>query len=128
MRYNQVRTVPTKEVRMNTTVASKADLIRTINDRCRKHFLGCQVMVTQNVQELSDDDKAQLLQAVRTFDKFDVDNDPHNEHDFGAIDLHGQKWFWKFDYYSSDMRHGSDDPSDVNGTRRVLTIMAASEY
>jgi hypothetical protein len=57
-----------------------------------------------------------------------VDNDPHHEHDFGAIDLHGEKWFWKFDYYSSDMRHGSDDPSDVNRTRRVLTIMAASEY
>ena len=69
---------------MNTAVASKAELIRTINDRCRSHFLGCQVMVTPSVQGLSDDEKAQLLQAVRTFDTFDVDNDPHREHDFGA--------------------------------------------
>jgi hypothetical protein len=113
---------------MTTAVASKAEIIRTINDRCRSHFLGCQVMVTPSVQELSDADKAELLQAVRTFDKFGEDNDPHHEHDFGAIDLHGEKWFWKFDYYSSDMRHGSDDPSDITRTRRVLTIMAASEY
>jgi hypothetical protein len=55
-------------------------------------------------------------------------NDPHHEHDFGAIDLHGQKWFWKFDYYLPDMRMGSDDPSDCDNTRRVLTIMHASEY
>jgi len=38
---------------MNTAVASKAELIRTINDRCRRHFLGCQVMATPSVQELS---------------------------------------------------------------------------
>lgn len=113
---------------MNTAAASKAELIRTINDRCRQHFVGCRVMVTPSVQELSDNERSQLFNAVRTFDKFNVDNDPHHEHDFGAIDLHDEKWFWKFDYYSSDMRHGSDDASDVNQTRRVLTIMAASEY
>jgi Protein of unknown function (DUF3768) len=113
---------------MNTTIASKAELIRTINDRCRTHFLGCQVLITPTVQELPDEERTQLLHAVRTFDTFDADNDPHHEHDFGAIDLHGQKWFWKFDYYAPDMRMGSDDPSDANNTRRVLTIMHASEY
>jgi hypothetical protein len=60
---------------MNTVVASKVELIRTINDRCRRHFLGCQVMVTPSVQELLDDKRAQLLQAVRAFDKFDEDSD-----------------------------------------------------
>jgi hypothetical protein len=113
---------------MTTAVAPKTELIRTINDRCRKHFLGCQVMITPSVRELGDEERAQLLSAVRAFDQFDIDNDPHHEHDFGAIDLHGQKWFWKFDYYAPDMRMGSDDPTDIENTRRVLTIMHANEY
>jgi Protein of unknown function (DUF3768) len=113
---------------MTIAVVSKADLIRTINDRCRKHFLGCTVLITPCVQELGDQERAQLLSSVREFDQFDADNDPHNEHDFGAIDLLGQKWFWKFDYYASDMRMGSDDPANIETTRRVLTIMHANEY
>jgi uncharacterized protein DUF3768 len=48
--------------------------------------------------------------------------------DAGAIDLHCQKWFWKIDYYATDMRMGSDDPADIDKTHRVLTIMHASEY
>jgi hypothetical protein len=66
--------------------------------------------------------------AVREFDQFDAGNGPHRDHDFGAIDLHGQKWFWKFDYQAPDMHRGSDDPADIGKTHRVLTIMHASEY
>ena len=113
---------------MDTAVPSKSDRIRTINDFTRRTFTGCAVMVTPTVQELSDTEKAQLLRSVREFNQFDADNDPHHEHDFGAIDLHGQKWLWKFDYYAPDMRMGSDDPADIAKTHRVLTIMHASEY
>ena len=89
---------------MNTAVLSKSDRIRTLNDCARRTFTGCAVMITLTVQELGDEEKAQLLSAVREFNRFDADNNPHHEHDFGAIDLHGQKWFWKFDYYAPDMR------------------------
>ena len=113
---------------MDTAVPSTSDRIRTLNDHARRTFTGCAVMITPAVQELGDEEKAQLLSAVREFDRFDADNDPHHEHDFGAIDLHGQKWFWKFDYYAPDMHMGCDDPADSDKTRRVLTIMHASEY
>jgi Protein of unknown function (DUF3768) len=110
------------------TALSRSELIRTINDRCRKHFLGCQVVITPGVVALEELDRARLLKAVRDFDRFGDENDPHQEHDFGAIEMHGQKWFFKMDYYLPDMRTGSDDPSDVDKTRRVLTVMHASEY
>lgn len=113
---------------MNTAALSKSERIRTLNDSARHTFTGCAVMITPTVQELADEEKAQLLSAVRKFDRFDADNDPHHEHDFGAIDLHGQKWFWKFDYYAPDMRMVSDDPADIDKTHRVLTIMHANEY
>jgi Protein of unknown function (DUF3768) len=109
-------------------VGTRSVAIRQLNDYCRKTFTGCTVMVTPSVQELPDDKKAQLLNAVRTFDTFDSGNDPYREHDFGCVELFGERWFFKFDYYSPDMRTGSDDPSDIEKTRRVLTILAANEY
>jgi hypothetical protein len=66
--------------------------------------------------------------AVQRFDSFDADNDAHDEHDFGAVTLAGERLFWKIDYYDRDLRFGSPDPSDPDVTRRVLTLMLASEY
>jgi hypothetical protein len=111
---------------MDTAVPSKSDRIRALNDSARCTFAGCTILITPVVQDLGAAEKAELLSAVREFGQFDTEND--HEHDFGAIDLHGERWFWKFDYYAPDMRMGSDDPTDVDKTRRVLTIMHASEY
>ena len=70
----------------------------------------------------------EAVRAVRSFDSFTADNDPHGEHDFGAFDLADQRLFWKIDYYDLDLRYGSPDPADPDQTRRVITIMLASEY
>jgi uncharacterized protein DUF3768 len=66
--------------------------------------------------------------AVQRFDAFTDDNDPHGEHDFGALDLAGRRLFWKIDYYDLHLRHGSDDPANPDVTRRVITLMLAEEY
>jgi Protein of unknown function (DUF3768) len=102
--------------------------IRTINDRCRKHFMGCIVSLTPSVLELDEPKRRELLTAVQDFEQFDSGNDPYHEHDFGCVEMFGEKWFFKMDYYSPDMRTGSDDPSNVHETRRVLTIMHCQDY
>lgn len=117
----------------------KTQKIREQNDRFRKAIPSAcdvpgRVMLTQGIQALTDTDAepgkylGDLFQAVRSFANFDEDNDPHGEHDFGAFDCHGGACFWKIDYYTPDLQWGSEDPSDISMTMRVLTIMLASEY
>ncbi len=85
-------------------------------------------MMTAGINALPDDAKAKVLSAVRSFNDFSEDNDPHKEHDFGSIEVDGEKCFWKIDYYDKSMEYGSENPADPAVTTRVLTIMLASEY
>jgi Protein of unknown function (DUF3768) len=102
--------------------------IALLNDALRQTFTGGKVMMTAAVDALPLDVKATVLQKVRSFNEFGADNDPHGEHDFGSFKIDGETFFFKIDYYSSDMQGGSEDPSDPEKTTRVLTIMFASDY
>jgi hypothetical protein len=113
---------------MTTTTESRTDRIRSLNDAFRRTFVGGAVMVTQGVQALPLDQRRSLLQKVRIFDAFSEDNDPHAEHDFGAVDEDGERYFWKLDYYDRNMEFSSPDPAEPAVTTRVLTIMRADEY
>lgn len=84
---------------------------------------------TNPIEELLN--TAELTKLVQEFSDFTEENDPHQEHDFGAFDFRNTRCFWKIDYYDSrdgDIAAGSPDPSDAQRTSRVLTIMQASEY
>jgi hypothetical protein len=65
---------------------------------------------------------------VVTFEAFTPGDDPHGEHDFGAIKHAGVRYFWKIDYYDLAKQFGSPDAADPTVTTRVLTIMRADEY
>ena len=102
--------------------------VQALNDALRRSFAGGQVVETPGVVELLEADRITLLLAVRRFDRFDPDNDPHGEHDFGAVEVGGQRFFWKIDTYDRALLGHSSDPADPNVTTRVLTIMRADEY
>jgi hypothetical protein len=106
----------------------KSIRIRELNDLLRRTFTGGKVVMTDGVAALSEGSLAQLLEKVRSFDKFTNDNDPYGEHDFGSVELEGVTYFFKHDYYAPDMDGGSEDPADPTKTTRVLTIMRADEY
>lgn len=115
-------------------VWSKADhpphkRIRELNDRFRTESLGNgTLLVTSGIQAEGADFVVAVANAVRSFSDFDDDNDPWGEHDFGAVEVEGQKVFFKFDYYTPDLTAGSENPANEGITHRVLTIMLASEY
>jgi hypothetical protein len=112
----------------SVTAPETLNRIRVLNDNFRTTFIGGQVVMSSGVAELCLDVKARAFIHVQTFAEFNADNDPHGEHDFGSFEVSGEKFFWKIDYYDSDMVSGSDDPADPERTRRVLTIMLATEY
>jgi hypothetical protein len=103
--------------------------IRRLNDAFRRSLSGGgTVVMTSGVAALPLPEQAAIARQVMTHSVFTDDNDPHGEHDFGAFDHDGQRMFWKIDYYDPSMQFGSEDPADPTKTKRVLTIMFASEY
>ena len=97
--------------------------IKTLNDNFRKTFIGGRVMLTSGIRAKTQDEIAEILEKVRSFDNFTTANDPYGEHDFGSFDYKGQKIFWKIDYYDLNYEYMSENPADPTITNRVLTIM-----
>ena len=101
------------------------------NDRFRqgdRSILG-NIVITAGIAALSEPQQQLVFNAVRTFDDFTAANDPHGERDFGAIEINDVgNIFWKMDYYDVNCEFGSEHPVDLATTRRILTIMFATEY
>lgn len=106
----------------------RARRIRALNDQLRASFGTGLVTISQGVRQLRPSVLSRVLAGVREFNTFETDNDPHGEHDFGALVIDDYRVFWKIDYFDTRLEAGSEDPSSAEATMRVLTIMLASEY
>jgi hypothetical protein len=102
--------------------------IAELNDALRQTGEGGRIVTTSGVMASGPDFIIAVMAAVRTFSTFTEDNDPYGEHDFGAVEVAGEKLFWKIDYYDQNGEGLSPDPANPELTVRVLTIMLASEY
>lgn len=129
---------------MSTSALSTSDRIARLNDLARQAMgVACTAVATPGFRSLPSSEQSAIRELIETYDTFTPDNDPYGERDFGAIYLtRDGKWtaakptegepletvFWKIDAYDRNLRFGSEDPADPAVTRRVLTIMLASEY
>ncbi len=108
--------------------------IAKLNDKARANWFDrryCRTLLTHGIRALieqNNDDLQGLMLPLVNFDDFTPDNDPYGEHDFGSFHWGGDKIFWKIDYYDLSYQYGSEDPANPVITRRVLTVMLASEY
>lgn len=102
--------------------------IARLNDAFRTTFQGGKVAITKGVAALPETTRGRILAAVREFGAFTRDNDPHGEHDFGAVEVLGNRCFWKIDYYDRTLEFGSENPADPTVTTRALTVMLSDEY
>ena len=109
-------------------MSTNTDRIRTLNDQLRQHLTTGVAVITPGVAALGQECVDRIIKTVATFDDFCRANDPHEEHDFGAFNVDGEQLFFKIDYYDQDLSCHSPDAADPNVTRRVITLMLASEY
>ena len=107
------------------------------NDRFRRTWgadftVPGQIVMTRSLADLAVGARTQIMKKVQKFDTFTEDNDPHGDHSFGAFEFDTETGieilFWKIDLFDTDYATGSPNPADPRQTRRVLTIMRASEY
>ena len=84
--------------------------IALLNDKARTGRLpgSTKMMLTRMVAALPEETLAHLRCAVASFDAFTEDNDPYRERDFGALELEGERYFWKIDYYDRTLRFGGE--------------------
>ena len=112
---------------------SRANTIQELNDRFRKGdaTIPGTVVIKNGVQALLEkagESGQALAAAVQDFDDFATEIDPYGEHDFGKFRFLDAELFWKIDPYNTTYDGGSEDPTDLEMTCRVLTIMLTHEY
>jgi hypothetical protein len=100
--------------------------IRDLNDAFRTSFAGGRVVMTAAVASLDHAAIARITAAVKA--TTDFSEDPHGEHDFGAVTVDERIFWWKIDYYDEALAYGSEDPTNPKKTVRVLTIMLPEDY
>jgi hypothetical protein len=116
------------EVNSDHPSQTYTDRVRDLNDTFRKTLQGGTVLFTAGILSLGNAAERDVLNAIAVFDDFEDDNDPHGEHDFGCIEVQGQKVFFKIDYFDQTQAYHSEDPGDPSVTQRVMTVMLASEW
>ncbi len=105
----------------------RAEVIAQLNDNLRKTLEGGTIVITRNVRSLEGYNASELVAALANYGRFDEDNDPHGERDFGDFPLFNTDLYFKIDYYNPDLKFGSDDPADSSITHRVLTVMTEAD-
>ena len=106
----------------------RCELIQQLNDQLRIRLEGGDVVVTPSVNALPQATQYRVLDAIRTFDDFNDENDPYGTHEFGNVEVDGRSFWFKIDAYDTAFEYGSPDPSDPEVTRRVMTILTPEEY
>ena len=76
------------------TDGEKIERVRALNDGARRNPGGaCLANMTIGFAALEDQDRHAAVIAIMTFEQFHEGNDPHGEHDFGAVyRLHTGEW------------------------------------
>lgn len=111
-----------------SSFVSESAVISALNDSLRRCHYGGLVVISRGIAALDRQVWAEVIKAVAAFDAFTADNDPYGEHDCAMVEFGPLSVVFKIDYYDTTLLYHSDDPTNTEITRRVLTIMLAEEY
>lgn len=97
-----------------------------LNDYFRQTLEGGYVFFTHTLSSRTDEEKVEILNLVRHYEKFNPKNDPFKNHSFGSFDFKGELIAWKIIYFDKSFRSYPKKPTKK--TLRFLFIMNTSEY
>lgn len=113
---------------MDIDSPDKLARIRELNDKLRTTGIGGKIMMTRSVANLPEFIRHRALKLMREFDDFNLNNDPHHEHDCFSFKESGYTFMVKIDYYDKSLEFGSEDPANPDVTTRVCNLMLAEDY
>jgi hypothetical protein len=111
-----------------TTVTTKTEQIRDLNDQLRQNFSEGTAVLTCGIAALGVEAVARIVKTIAIFDDFCHANDPHQEHDYGSFEADGHVTFFKIDYHDKTLNFHSPDAADRCVAERVITITLAEQY
>ncbi|MFH1793766.1 MAG: DUF3768 domain-containing protein [Pseudomonadota bacterium] len=111
-----------------SSLLAEHERIRILNDHLRCLHRGGMVVISRGIAVMRREIWAEVILAVAKFEAFTPDNDPYGEHDCAVVAAGALSVIFKIDYFDPTLLHHSDDPTDPNLTRRVMTIMLTEEY
>ena len=111
-------------------IAEQNDLFRQNfgNPHSENQKIKGKYLVTQGITNLPLPEQFAITVKIREFNDFNENNDPFGEHDMASFKHNADTILWKIDYYDVNYEYGSEDPSNLKKTRRVLTAMLSHEY
>lgn len=114
-----------------TLVAEQNDQFRRwhcLGERKPGGFVPGKMVWTASFEAREADFKRAALKAIGEIEEFAAENDPARFHEFGAVEIDGETVWFKVDYFDKTYEWGAEDPSDLQNTCRVMTIMFPSDW
>ena len=111
---------------MKSSLVSESTVIAVQNDNLRRFHHNGLVVISRGIAALDRRLWAEIIAEVATFDAFTPDNDPYGEHNCALVNVRGLRVIFKIDYYDPTLLHHSDDPTNPEITRRVMTSLPRS--
>ena len=99
-----------------------------LNDELRVYGVGGNIVLTEAIANLAQQDRLAVIQAVREFDVFGNEFNSYKDRTFGLLTVNAQRVFWKIDYDFKECLKGETTALDMSQIARVLTVMLADEY
>ena len=98
--------------------------IARLNDRLRSTGEDGWTYMSRGVSKLPIAIQEDVIRAIRLFDDFTPENDPHGEHDGATLTIGEFRICWKINYYTPGRRENDKiDPADSAATLRIMTVM-----
>lgn len=105
-----------------------ARAVRALNDAFRLSFTNTELYTSPQILDLDMDTQSEVLERVRNYRTFDEASDPDMTHSIGVFEHKDLTFIWEIFCLTPDGKNLSENPLDLNLTRRHMMILQENEW